>query len=71
MSERLVTVAGHVQFLYPRGWWQLWKRGWFRHENMGGRCWIRFAWPEYIDHAAVQQSAGPNEVTKSAVRNDP
>ncbi len=63
----IIEIAGTVELCYPRRWWQLRKRGWYKHsDGLGRDCWIRFWWPQ----AEFEKVFGKGEEKKyeSAIR---
>jgi hypothetical protein len=44
----IIKIKGEI-LLTRRKWWQLFKSGWYKHENMGGKWWIKFNWTEEED----------------------
>ena len=45
----VIKVQGEV-LMTKRYWWQLYKKGWCKHNDLwGGLWWIRFKWSEEED----------------------
>jgi hypothetical protein len=41
---KIIQAQGEVQMM-KREWWQLYKRGWYKHRDFWNRrWWIRFKW---------------------------
>lgn len=41
----IIQLEGEVQLL-KRHWWEIYRKGWYRHSDLWGRkWWIRFRWP--------------------------
>ena len=44
-KKAIIDIQGSVQMV-KREWWQLYKKGWYKHSDLWGqRWWIRFQWP--------------------------
>jgi len=51
--QKIIQIQGEVQLL-KRQWWQLYKRGWYKHINLWGeKLWIRFTWNTSDDQICV------------------
>jgi hypothetical protein len=48
----IIKIKGEI-LLTRRKWWQLFKLGWHKHENIGGKWWIKFNWTEEEDRQAI------------------
>jgi hypothetical protein len=45
----IIQMDGEIQ-ITKRYWWQLYKKGWYKHTDLWGNLWwIRFKWSEEDD----------------------
>lgn len=43
MRDDIIELNGTIQ-MCKRYWWQLYKKGWHKHETMIEKVWIRYNW---------------------------
>lgn len=40
---KIIEIEGKIQMM-PRKWYHFYKKGWYKHETMFEKVWIRFKW---------------------------
>ena len=64
----IIKMEGAV-LLTKRKWWQLYKRGWHKHNDLwGGLWWIRFKWSQEEQFQEQDKNKYSEEELKSAFK---